>query len=156
MQNRSAMAGAPKRIIVATDFSETAEAATSYAIALAKELGAEVVLMHAYEVPTYAFPEGAVIQAELFDRLEHVSREALASVAAQHASSGVSLRTVLRNGVPFREICDAAREEGADLLVLGTHGRRGLSRLLLGSVAERVVRSAPCPVLTLPLPAART
>jgi nucleotide-binding universal stress UspA family protein len=139
----------PKRILVATDFSENAEAATDYAIDLAKRLNAEIVLVHAYETPTYAFPEGAVIQAELLDRLARISEEALASATKKRAQCGVPFRSVLQSGPPWREIIAAAEKEHADLIVIGTHGRRGLSRMIMGSVAERVVRSAPCPVLTI-------
>src|SRR5437868_6189244 len=85
----------PKRIVVGTDFSETAEAATKYAVALAKQLGAEVILVHAYEIPTYAFPEGAVIQAELVDRLGKISDEALKSAMKALENSGVQIRSEL-------------------------------------------------------------
>lgn len=143
----------PKKILVATDFSETAEAATDYAVGLAKQLGAELVLVHAYEMPTYAFPEGVVIQAELVDRLAKVSEEALASAVKERAKSGVKITSVLRSGTPWREVCDVAEKENVDLLVIGTHGRRGIARMILGSVAERIVRTSKRPVLTVHPPA---
>jgi nucleotide-binding universal stress UspA family protein len=138
----------PKRIVVGTDFSDTAEAATDYAVELAKKLGAEIVLVHGYEIPAYAFPEGAVIQAELQDRLAKVSEEALASAVKARDKSGVPIRSVLRAGPPWHEVIAVAEEEKADLVVVGTHGRRGIARMIMGSVAERVVRGCPCPVLT--------
>lgn len=138
----------PQRILVATDFSDTAKAAVDYAITLARPFGAEITLVHAWEIPVYAFPDGAMIPGGLFDGLEAASDEALQNALKGYEKSGVKMRAVLRMGPPWREIGLVAESEKADLIVLGTHGRRGVVRMLLGSVAERVVRSAPCPVLT--------
>lgn len=138
----------PKRILVATDFSDTAKAALEYALALAKPLSAEIVLVHAWEIPLYAFPDGAMIPTGLFEGLEAASDEALQGAVKGAAASGVPLRGVLRMGPPWREIVAVAESEKVDLVVIGTHGRRGVARMVLGSVAERVVRTSPCPVLT--------
>ncbi len=138
----------PKRILVATDFSETAKEALEYALAMAKPLGAEIVLMHAWEIPVYAFPDGAMIPGGLFDGLEAASDEALQTQLKLYEKSGVKMRGALRMGPAWREVGVVAEQEKADLIVMGTHGRRGVVRMVLGSVAERVVRSAPCPVLT--------
>jgi nucleotide-binding universal stress UspA family protein len=137
-----------RRILVATDFSETAKLALDYAIAIAKPLDAEIVLMHAWEIPVYAFPDGAMIPGGLFDGLEAASDEALKTQLKQHEKVGVKMRGALRMGPAWREIRAVAEQEHADLIVIGTHGRRGVARFVLGSVAERVVRTAPCPVLT--------
>jgi nucleotide-binding universal stress UspA family protein len=142
------MSTTPKRILVPTDFSDGAKAALDYAIALAKPLDAEIVVMHAWEIPVYAFPDGAMLPGGLFDGLEAASDEALQNVLKANAERGVKMRAVLSMGPPWREIGVACEREKVDLVVMGTHGRRGLARMLLGSVAERVVRTSPCPVLT--------
>jgi nucleotide-binding universal stress UspA family protein len=138
----------PKRIVVGTDFSPYAEAALDYAIALARPLGAEIVVVYAYEVPVYAFPDGALITGDLIDRLAKVSDEAMRDLLKKRTSSGVAIRGLVRSGAAWQEIDRVADEEKADLVVIGTHGRRGLARMVLGSVAERVVRTSHCPVLT--------
>jgi|SRR5581483_9804288 len=138
----------PKRILVATDFSDGAKAALELAIAIAKPLDAEIVLMHAWEIPIYAFPDGAMVPGGLFDGLEAASDEALQTQLRLYAKSGVKMRGALRMGPAWREIGIVAEQEKADLVVMGTHGRRGVVRWVLGSVAERVVRSSPIPVLT--------
>ncbi len=79
---------------------------------------------------------------------EHVAGERLEEWAAKARTAGVPARSALRSGVPFKEIVAAATDERADLIVMGTHGRGGINRALLGSVADRVIRLAPCPVLT--------
>jgi nucleotide-binding universal stress UspA family protein len=135
-------------MVVGTDFSETADLALDYAIALARSFNAEIVVVHAYEMPAYSFPDGAVMAGDLLQRLEAASEEALVATLRARQQSGVKLRTVLRMGAPWKEIASVAEAENADMIVVGTHGRRGVARVLLGSVAERVVRTAPCPVLT--------
>jgi nucleotide-binding universal stress UspA family protein len=136
------------RILVPHDFSETAERALSMALSLAKSLGASVVVMHAYEVPAFGFPEGPVMTADLVGQIERATQGALDAVAARAREGGIQVDSTLRQGPTWSEINGAAQDEKADLIVLGTHGRRGLSRALLGSVAEKVVRTASCPVLT--------
>jgi nucleotide-binding universal stress UspA family protein len=137
-----------RRILVPHDFGDTAERALTFALDLAAKLGAHVTVMHAYEVPAYAFPEGPVLSAEMAGNLERAARVALENVASRAGRGGVELDVVLRQGVAWSEIIALAKESGADLVVMGTHGRRGIARMLLGSVAEKVVRTAPCPVLT--------
>ena len=138
----------PKRIVVGTDFSPNADAALDYAVALAKPLGAEIVIVYAYEVPVYAFPDGAMITGDLVDRLEKVSDEAMRDLLTKRKASGVPMSGVVAIGPAWQEIDRVAEDRKADLVVVGTHGRRGLARMVLGSVAERVVRTSRCPVLT--------
>jgi nucleotide-binding universal stress UspA family protein len=139
----------PRRILVATDFSDTADRALDYALALATALGGEVILVHAYEIPVYAFPDGAFLATtEISERLAEAARTALDAAIAARAGAKVAIRGVLRTGTPWTEIEAVAKEEKADLVVVGTHGRKGIARALLGSVAEKVVRTAPCPVLS--------
>jgi nucleotide-binding universal stress UspA family protein len=137
-----------RRILVPHDFSETAERALAFALDLADKLGARVTLMHAYEVPSYAFPEGPALTAEMAGTLERAARAAIEGVAERARRPGVELDIELRQGIPWSEIVRLAKDSNADLVVMGTHGRRGFARMLLGSVAEKVVRTAPCPVLT--------
>lgn len=144
----------PKRILVATDFSETADAAFDYAVDLAKQLGAKVVVMHAYELPVYGFPSGALVASvEMATRIMSGAQEALEAACKARASSGVEISQVVRQGVAWEEVHRVADEVNADLIIIGTHGRKGLSRALLGSVAEKIIRTSTRPVLTIHLPA---
>ncbi|WP_394842322.1 universal stress protein [Pendulispora brunnea] len=140
----------PKQILVPTDFSPCADEALDYAVALAEKLGAKVIVMHAYEIPVVGFPDGAYITgADEAARILTATQENLDALIAKHERGAASLKGLLKNGEPSESIVAAARDVSADLIVMGTHGRRGLAHALLGSVAERVVRSSPCPVLTL-------
>jgi nucleotide-binding universal stress UspA family protein len=139
-----------QHILVPHDFSETAEKAFDFALDLAEKLGARLTVLHAYEVPTYAFPEGPVLTVEMIAQIERASSTALEGVVSRagRRSPAVKVKTELRHGTAWREIDQAAQDLKVDLIVLGTHGRRGLARALLGSVAEKVVRTSACPVLT--------
>jgi nucleotide-binding universal stress UspA family protein len=138
----------PKTILVATDFSECAEQALDYAAALAGKLDAKVYLLNAISIPSMGIPEvGVAVTNTLIESTVRTHHESLAKLASRHAS--VNIETGLRTGDPRDLIVDVAREIGADLIVMGTHGRRGVRRALIGSIAESVVRTAPCPVLTI-------
>jgi nucleotide-binding universal stress UspA family protein len=137
-----------QRILVPHDFSDTATRALDYATGLAARLGAAVTVVHAYEIPVYGFPEGPVVTAEMASQIEAAARAAMDALAKRTKQHGVEVSFVLRQGPAWSEIQAVAKEIKADLVVIGSHGRRGLSRALLGSVAEKVVRTAPCPVLT--------
>lgn len=137
-----------RHILVPHDFGETAQHAFDYAMDLAEKLGASVTVMHAYEVPVYGFPDGVVLTSEMSGQIERAARTALDGVAARGARPGVTVRVALRQGPAWSEIDGAARQLEADLVVMGTHGRKGVARALLGSVAEKVVRTASVPVLT--------
>jgi len=134
-------------ILVPVDFSECSLAAMEHAVALADVFGARVLFLHVIEPPAYGLEVS----------LAHpgVDPEATAKVAAMMASyvdrvkvAGLQVTWHLETGVPFAEINAAIERHGVDLVVMGTHGRTGLAHVLLGSVAERVVQHAPCPVLT--------
>jgi nucleotide-binding universal stress UspA family protein len=140
-----------RSILVPHDFSDTARQALDYALDLADKLGAKVIILHAYEVPTYGFPDAPGMTPEMVRQIERAAAAALASVREKSRGRGVEVETLLRQGSAATEIVAAAGDMRAGLVVMGTHGRRGLSRLLLGSVAEKVVRTAPCPVLTVHL-----
>jgi nucleotide-binding universal stress UspA family protein len=138
------------KILHPTDFSECAQQAQEEAARLARALGGEVVLFHvSVEAPLYAEGLIGVKDVEkVYEAQRKWAEETLEARAAALREKGVASRWLLRVGIPFEEIAEAAREERADLIVMGTHGRGGLARFFLGSVADRVLRTAPCPVLT--------
>jgi nucleotide-binding universal stress UspA family protein len=137
----------PTCILVPHDFSETSEAALSYALDLAEKLGARVTILHTYDV-THGFAVSVQPTAALVAEVRHAARAALDRAVARSQRPGVAVDGQLRQGSTWSEIDALAAEAHADLIVMGTHGRRGISRALLGSVAEKVVRTGPCPVLT--------
>ena len=139
-----------RRILVPIDFTETSERALDYAVELARKLGAEITVMHAYELPIYGFPDGALVASvDVATRISQASQEGLQAAVEKRRNCGVEMRAILRDGPPADEIATVADEIGADLVVLGTHGRRGLRRAIMGSVAEEVIRACQCPVLTI-------
>ena len=139
------------RILVPTDFSPDADAALRYAIDLAKPFGASVDLLHVLEDPLAAGMWSAEFYtAEIAGLSVNLVKNAEARLRGivDETKAPLRLSSEVRIGPAFATILDAAREHGADLIVMGTKGRTGLAHLLMGSVAERVVRLAPCPVLT--------
>jgi nucleotide-binding universal stress UspA family protein len=138
------------RIIVPTDFSTCAEEAWSLARRLARAFGSELVLVHvAVEAPLYnEGPFGMERVKRVHEAARKWATEAIEGWAGKARAEGCQARGVVRTGAPYQEIVALATDERADLIVIGTHGRGGVNRMLLGSVADRVVRLAPCPVLT--------
>ena len=138
----------PKILLVATDFSECAEQALDYAVALAGKLDAKIHLLNVIGIPAMGIPEvGVAVTNTLLESTVGAHQAELDKLARRCAP--VNIETVLRTGDARDVIIDLAREIGADLIVMGTHGRRGVRRALIGSIAESVVRTAPCPVLTI-------
>jgi nucleotide-binding universal stress UspA family protein len=139
----------PKHILVPTDLSEGAEGALDYACELAAKLDATVHLINVIGIPAIGVPElGVALTATVIDSMIAENQKAIDDLAARKCNAARIGQVLLRTGDARDVINQAALEVGADLIVMGTHGRRGVSRALLGSVAETVVRSAPCPVLT--------
>jgi nucleotide-binding universal stress UspA family protein len=139
----------PQVILVPTDFGKAAEAALDWAIALAKPLGARIVLLHAFEIPSVGFPDAALTAtAELGRRILEGARAGLDDLLSARKDVPVVIQACVEQDEPCRAIANVARSKGADLVVMGTYGRSGLSRALLGSVAEKVVRTSPVPVVT--------
>ncbi|MGF1464914.1 MAG: universal stress protein [Sandaracinaceae bacterium] len=139
-----------ERVLCPVDFSPGSERALAYAVFLRRQLGAEVHVLHVYQLPVYALPDGALLPGPEFTvRLQDDSNKALQEMLDQHPDEELDGHLV--EGVPHAEIIRRAKELDCDLIVMGTHGRTGLERLLLGSVAERVVRTSEVPVLTVPL-----
>ena len=139
-----------RKILVPTDFSAHSKEGQGWAAELARRYEASLTLVHVYQPISYALPEGYVLpSANLLADLEVNLGRALDQAKAElERTSGLRVDTALMQGVPFAEIIRFAREGSYDLIVLSTHGRTGLRHALLGSVAEKVVRKAPCPVLT--------
>ena len=139
------------RILFATDFSPASEKAFQSALELAKSNSADLLIAHSCSFPGL-FPTDLALAPVVSDRLEQTLRDAaqqrLAALVQEAQACGVAAGQILLTGPPDLAILEAARDTSADLVVLGTHGRHGPMRLLLGSVASRVVSSADCPVLT--------
>jgi nucleotide-binding universal stress UspA family protein len=134
------------RILVATDFSECAGRALEYAAFLAGACSAPVELLHVVE----ALPDidqDSVAASHYFEHCRKQAERPLDELATSLAEVGLTAKWCLRLGIPSQQINTGATDCGADLVVLGTHGRTGLAHIALGSTAERVVRGAPCPVL---------
>jgi universal stress protein A len=143
------------RIVVPTDFSTCSHEAWALAQRLAGAFGSELIPVHVLvENPLWGeSPFNMERVRAVYESARTWARAELDKWAAQGTASGFTVRPVLRTGVPHEEIVALAMDELADLLVIGTHGRGGMSRVILGSVADRVVRLAPCPVLTVRGPA---
>lgn len=137
-----------KRILVPVDFSEPSVAALDTAIEVAKRWeGAVVTVLHVYGVPVYAYVEGTVLPPQILSEIAGAAQDAVTKLCTERSDRGVALRPVSELGTPM-DIVRRAIEEKTDLIVMGTRGRTGLPHILLGSVAEKVVRHAPCAVLT--------
>jgi nucleotide-binding universal stress UspA family protein len=136
------------RILVATDFSACSHEALEYAGELAKRFSADLHLLHVAEDLHRLLPHpGGTIPAEMLAAAEAEADEALTHAAGVLEKTGRQVHRSVVRGMPFVEIIRYAREQDIDLIVIGTHGRTGLQQALMGSVAERVVRKASCPVL---------
>jgi nucleotide-binding universal stress UspA family protein len=139
-----------RKILVATDSSPHAEAALDLALTMARSQGATLTLLHVWQLPVTAFPNGAAVvpSPELERDIVEGVKRGLLRTQERVAPSGIPIETHHVSGSAPEEIVRYAREHGFDLIVVGTHGRRGFRRLVLGSVAEQVVRTAEVPVLT--------
>jgi universal stress protein A len=132
------------KILFATDFSPTSQEVLAVASSLAKSSGAELIIAHC-EIPPAVYG-GAEMVTHLSDLNDQLAREQLEQVTP--ADPSIRVRRELLNGDPAKEIVDLADQEKVDLIVVGSHGRTGLEHFLMGSVAEKIVRHAKCPVLT--------
>jgi nucleotide-binding universal stress UspA family protein len=137
-----------RHILIPIDFTETSEKALAYGVEFARTFNASITVLHAYQIPVYGFPEGAYITAaDVAAQIATAAQGRLDAAIESYKLSNVPMTGVLREGVAWEEINAVANEAKADLIVIGTHGRRGLARALLGSVAENVIRTATVPVL---------
>ena len=136
-----------KRILVPIDFSSHSMNALRYARELAQQFGAQLLLLHVIE------PLQFITVADVYDEQRRLSDAALAHLGEDLTRQGVKAQLVVEAGVPSHVIAATGERSGVDLIVIGTHGRTGLAHVVIGSVAERVVRTATCPVLTVRSPA---
>ena len=141
-----------QKILCPVDFSDCSAKALQYAVELAGTLKAELTLLHVVDLQyasAYAASEVPNVLPE-FDHIRESAREEIEGMVEEcrRKLPGIAVNSLLVEGVPYHEIVEEAEKEEADLVVMGTHGRTGLTHLLIGSVAERVVRNSICPVLT--------
>ncbi len=139
-----------KHILVPTDFGDCADHALDVAVALARRLDAKLTLLHVCELPVSAYAMYAQGLYFPMDTLEAAAAKALESATARLKARYPGADSVLKSGTAVDQLLITPDEVGADLIVMGTHGRRGVSRVLLGSVAEKTVRLSKVPVLTVP------
>ena len=134
-----------KHLLVPTDFSEDADRAVDYAAGLAHELKASLTLMTA----TY-IGDTPEVNLSYIEKIRVEAQQRIEAARQRVEDTGLTVKVVMVNGPPAQRITETAEKEAADLIVMGTHGRTGLRHMLIGSVAERVVRHATCPVLVVP------
>jgi universal stress protein A len=140
-----------RHILAPTDFSEYSKKAVAFALELAKKFGAQLSILHVIELPPYPI-EGYVppsLSATFLDDLERQATQDLAELVPVAEAGDVEVVRLVTVGTPYRKIIETAESEHVDLIVMATAGRTGFSHLVMGSIAERVVRTASCPVLTL-------
>jgi nucleotide-binding universal stress UspA family protein len=141
-----------RKILVPTDFSEHSALALTYAADLAKRYAASLTLLHVYPVVNYAAAEGFALYTpeQLAKLITELSQQLKASEDEVRAQGASDIGSNMLQGDAYQEILEQA--DGFDLIVMGTHGRTGLKHALMGSVAEKIVRTSPCPVLTVRSP----
>ena len=139
-----------ERILVPLDFSEHSERALSHALGLAEKFAAAIDLLHSYRISYGGLvPYGVDFPATVYEDIRRYATAEMGKARDRVQAAGVACATHLTQDEPSRAIVSAAEELSADLIVMGTHGRTGLEHVALGSVAERTIRTAPCPVLTI-------
>ena len=140
-----------KKVLVPIDFSDYSKSSLRYAVNFAKKFNAEIFLIYVVEPVIYPpdFSMGQIAIPSVNAEWDERAREELKNLAKTEIPEGVKVKTILKNGKPFLEIIDTALEENIDLIIIATHGHSGVEHILFGSTAEKVVRKAPCPVLTL-------
>ena len=142
-----------RTLLVPVDFSEGSSTATQYAANLAKQIGAKLELLNVYGLPMVTSPDGSfMVTPEIVTKLSADAQDTVDKIAAELRAQGVDVETRITEGAPHEEITRRAFDGGFDLIVMGTHGRTGLRHFLIGSTAEKTVRTSKVPVLTVPLP----
>lgn len=140
-----------RRVLHATDFSAASSRAFKRAVDIAKASGAELLLVHVLP-PVFPVVADGYVSPKVYEDLEAATRadgqKRLDRLARRARASGARVKSLLLEGVPHERIAQAARARKADMVVIGTHGRTGFAKLVLGSVASRVLAISPCPVLT--------
>jgi nucleotide-binding universal stress UspA family protein len=142
-----------RQILIPLDFSHHVETILEWGAHMAKEHGSRVILVHAYHLPVeFQQLEGAYLPPDFWTNVKTEAQQTLEGHAKTLRGKDIEVETVVREGYPATVILEEAEERNADLIVIGTRGLSGLKHLLLGSIAERVVQKASCPVLTVKTP----
>jgi nucleotide-binding universal stress UspA family protein len=140
-----------KKILVPIDFSDYSKSSLKYAVSFATIFKAEIILVYVVEPVIYPpdFSMGQIAIPSVNPEWDIKAKEELEKLARAEIPEGIKVSFVIKTGKPFLEIIDTAAEENADIIIIATHGHSGVEHILFGSTAEKVVRKAPCPVLTL-------
>jgi nucleotide-binding universal stress UspA family protein len=138
-----------KHLLVPVDFGEPSQQALDTAIDFARRFDAQLTLLHVYEIPAYVYSGIGYATTDLFGPIENAARAMLTKVVGEVRAKVPGAKAEMRRGVPAFEILEAITELHPDLVVMATHGRKGVTHALLGSVAEKIVRLSPVPVLTM-------
>ncbi|MBA4250305.1 MAG: universal stress protein [Chlorobiaceae bacterium] len=140
-----------KKIIVPVDFSDFSKSALKYSVQFAKNFSSELIITYVIEPIIYPpdFSMGQIALPSVNLQMDERAKEELEKLVKIEIGEEVPVRIVIRTGKPFVEIIELAREEEADLIIISSHGHSGVEYILFGSTADKVVRKAPCPVLTL-------
>lgn len=139
------------KILVPIDFSDYSKSALKYAINFAQQFSSEMILVYVVEPIVYPpdFSMGQIAIPAVNSDWDKRAREELDKLAKDEVPKDLKVKTMVKTGKPFVEIIESAKEEDVDLIIIATHGHTGVEHILFGSTAEKVVRKAPCPVLTL-------
>ena len=145
------MAAEIKKVLVPIDFSDYSKFALKYAVDFAQKFSAEMILVYVVEPVIYPpdFSMGQIAIPSVNTEWDIKAKEELDKLANSEIPDGVKVKTIIKTGKPFLEVIETAAEEDTDLIIIATHGHSGMEHILFGSTAEKVVRKAPCPVLTL-------
>lgn len=137
-----------KHILVATDFGEISEGALDLALELAARFDSQLTLIHTWEFPSYEYLDGTPMPFDYAEKIGEAARQRMATTVSAIKPRCPNVKSIVRMGIVWSEVLRAIEETSSDLLVLGTHGRHGFKRAILGSVAEKLVRLSSVPVLT--------
>jgi nucleotide-binding universal stress UspA family protein len=140
-----------KKVLVPIDFSDYSKSALKYALNFCKQFNAEIILIYVIEPVIYPpdFSMGQIAIPSVNAEWDERAKQELEKLASSDVTKGASVKTLIKTGKPFIEIIETATELEVDLIIIATHGHTGVEHILFGSTAEKVVRKAPCPVLTL-------
>lgn len=140
-----------KKVLVPIDFSDYSKSALKYAVNFAKSFNADIILIYVVEPIIYPpdFSMGQIAMPSINTEWDDRAKDELQKLAKSEIADIANVKTVIKTGKPFVEIIETAKEENIDLIIIATHGHSGVEHILFGSTAEKVVRKAPCPVLTL-------
>ena len=140
-----------KKVLVPIDFSDYSKSALKYAVNFAKSFNADIILIYVVEPIIYPpdFSMGQIAMPSINTEWDDRAKDELQKLAKSEIAEIANVKTIIKTGKPFVEIIETAKEEDIDLIIIATHGHSGVEHILFGSTAEKVVRKAPCPVLTL-------